>query len=400
MKTLIYRYGSICEPDIIDGFKSLGIEVLEIDLEVYDKTVLPAKTVKVVSEFLQDNPVDFVFSVNFYPAISEVCNIFHIRYFSLTVDSPVLEIFTKSITNEWNRTFLFDKAQYEDVIQYNPERIFHLPLAANPEAMKKRITGSGTKVGSDPMRGSDPLSHDVSFVGSLYSEKCPFDKITGLSEYAKGFLSGMINAQEKVYGYYFIDEALPDEIIAEIKEGAPDFEYLNDYENFLTDRIRASQYYVASKITAKERFDLFKALSENVDTHIYTASDTSKLPKIVNHGTCNTLTEMPKIFNSSKININTTSKAIRSGIPLRVFDILSCGGFMISNYQPELAELFTPGQDMVMYSSIEECVDLCRYYLDHENERKEIAAAGYETLCKFHTYKIRLAQMITTGFEI
>lgn len=393
MKALIYRYGSICEPDIIDGFRELGIEVSEIDIEIHDKTVLPSKTVEIVSKYLQDNPVDFVFSVNFYPALSEVCNIYHIRYFSWTVDCPVLEIFSKSISNEWNRTFLFDKAQYNDLTRYNPERIFHLPLAANPEKMKNRIDNM-------PAQTRVKYSHDVAFVGSLYSEKCPYDDISGLSDYASGFLQGMMSAQENVYGYYFVDEALPDEIIDEIKSCVSNFDKLKDYDNYLTDRITASQFYVASKITSNERQNLFKTLSERFDTHIYTASNTSAMSRINNHGTCNTLTEMPVVFNGSKININTTSKAIRSGLPLRVFDILSCGGFLISNFQQELMEFFTPGQDLVVYSSLDECVELCRYYLENESERKDIAAAGLETLTKFHTYKIRLAQMITTGFEV
>jgi len=408
MKALIYRYGSICEPDIIDGFKELGIEVSEIDIEVHDKTVLPKQTVEIVSKYLQDNPVDFVFSVNFYPALSEVCNIFHIRYFSWTVDSPVLEIFTKAISNEWNRTFLFDMAQYNELISYNPDRIFHLPLAANPvkmgERIKKSLSDNGGKIHSQNELISDitttEFSHDISFVGSLYSEKCPYNEINGISDYSAGYLQGLINAQENVYGYYFVDEALPDSIVADIKANTSDFDKLKDYDNYITDRIIASQFYIASKITANERYELMRKLSESLDTHIYTASDTSTIPKLHNHGTCSTLTEMPIIFNSSKININTTSKAIRSGIPLRVFDILSCGGFVLSNYQPELTQFFTPGQDLIMYSSIDECVELAKYYLEHENERKEIAAAGYDTLCKFHTYKIRLAQMITTGFEI
>ena len=170
--------------------------------------------------------------------------------------------------------------------------------------------------------------------------------------------------------------------------------------NFFVLTAKSTSLPVASKITSNERHNLFKILSENFDTHIYTASNTDAMSGIYNHGTCNSLTEMPVIFNSSKININTTSKAIRSGIPLRVFDILSCGGFLISNFQQELLEFFTPGKDLVMYSSLDECVELCRYYLERENERRDIASAGLETLTKFHTYKIRLAQMITTGFEV
>ena len=37
MKILFYRYGSICEPDIIEAMKHLGHEVFCINLEITDK---------------------------------------------------------------------------------------------------------------------------------------------------------------------------------------------------------------------------------------------------------------------------------------------------------------------------------------------------------------------------
>ena len=43
MNILCYRYGSIVEPDIIDGFKELGNQVSEICLEIYNKTQLRSK---------------------------------------------------------------------------------------------------------------------------------------------------------------------------------------------------------------------------------------------------------------------------------------------------------------------------------------------------------------------
>ena len=89
---------------------------------------------------------------------------------------------------------------------------------------------------------------------------------------------------------------------------------------------------------------------------------------------------MPYIFHNSKINLNITSKTIESGIPLRVFDILSCGGFCLTNYQPEIARYFTDGEDLVMYSSMEDLVDKVAYYLEHDEEREQIARNGYEKL--------------------
>ena len=79
MKVLIYRYGSICEPDIISGFETLGFTVSQINAEITNKSLSMNDSIKLVSEFLLDNPQDFIFSINFFPQISEVCNIFHIR---------------------------------------------------------------------------------------------------------------------------------------------------------------------------------------------------------------------------------------------------------------------------------------------------------------------------------
>lgn len=108
MKILFYRYGSICEPDIIEGFEELGIEVSQITEEIANKNLVFGDSARIVSNYLLDHPHDAVFSVNFFPIVSDVCNIFKIPYISWTVDSPVMELFSKSIANPCNRVFLFD----------------------------------------------------------------------------------------------------------------------------------------------------------------------------------------------------------------------------------------------------------------------------------------------------
>ena len=80
MNILFYRYGSICEPDFIEGFKELGNNVTEITDEIYDKNILPSKRVDLVSEKLFKGSYNFVFSINYYPVLSEVCNVHKIRY--------------------------------------------------------------------------------------------------------------------------------------------------------------------------------------------------------------------------------------------------------------------------------------------------------------------------------
>ena len=41
MNILFYRYGSICEPDLIAAFREYGITVYESDDEITDKNILP-----------------------------------------------------------------------------------------------------------------------------------------------------------------------------------------------------------------------------------------------------------------------------------------------------------------------------------------------------------------------
>ena len=93
MNILFYRYGSICEPDIIASFKHLGFNITEDTREVYNKQLLPSDCINGLAKLLKQNTYSFVFSINFFPSVSDVCNIWGIPYLCLIVDSPVLELF-------------------------------------------------------------------------------------------------------------------------------------------------------------------------------------------------------------------------------------------------------------------------------------------------------------------
>ena len=392
MKILIYRYGSICEPDIIDGLQELGHTVTELTEEISNKDFSAKQCTQYVGQYLLDHPQDCVFTINFFPAISEVCNIFKIPYICWIVDSPVLELFSKSIQNPCNRIFVFDRMQYRDIVQFNPEHIFYFPLAVNIKQKQQAISNATANI-------RNHYTSDISFVGSLYTEKCPYDNLTDPSDYLTGYLEGLIESQLRVYGYYFIDEVLSDTAVQEFKTHLPGFYTQHPEHTFLTDHITVSQFYIGNKITSVERIRTMQKLSDLFSVDIYTRSDTSMLPQIHNRGFAKTLTEMPIIFHESKINLNTTSKAIRSGIPLRLFDILGCGGFVLTNYQAELPELFDIGNEVIAYSNLDELCELASYYLNHDKERQEIAHNGYEKVLNQYNYPTRLSQLLQLAFS-
>lgn len=412
MNAIFYRYGSVYEPDMLAAFKQAGLHVVEIDREINDKSVTDRERIDLVKAAIEEHEPVFVYGVNYYPAISEVCRIYNVIYISQTVDSPIFTLFDKSIQNQTNRILLFDRAQYDLFSGFNPEGIIHLPLASAVDRFDKVISS----ITSDDRKR---FSGDIAFVGSTYREKDPYLNLAGLSDYTKGYVEALIEASLKIYGYYPVKDALDERVISDIKKAAgSDFPYI---EGAVTDMdaYAVSHRYIGSHLAVVERERTLNVLSEYFNVNLYTRSDTSgfshirsdssisdnasnsinvddsnakeadKIGLYIHHGV-NTLTEMPKVFNLSKINLNMTMRPIETGLPLRCFDILGCGGFLMTNYQEEINDMFVIGQDLEAYSSLEELIDKCAYYLSHEDERAAIARNGYEKVKATHTHFHRL----------
>ena len=236
-------------------------------------------------------------------------------------------------------------------------------------------------------------SCDISFVGNLYSEKKNRLRRANLSEYCRGYVEGIIESQLKIYGYNFIRESLTEDIVEEVVDKCQ-LSLSNMYHQDLVGMVADS---IGMEVSARERECVLQVLGKYFDIDLYSGS---KLPlslqglRIHEKGYADYETEMPYIFYGSKINLNITSKTITSGIPLRVFDILSCGGFCMTNYQPEIAEYFVDGEDLVMYSSMEDLVEKVAYYLEHDEERKQIARKGYEKLKRNHNLVNKIMEML------
>ena len=73
---------------------------------------------------------------------------------------------------------------------------------------------------------------------------------------------------------------------------------------------------------------------------------------------------------------------------------MAAGGFLLTNYQEELEELFVPGEDLVIYHNLEELQSLTAYYLEHEEERKQIARNGQKKVLKLHDFSDRMKRVM------
>jgi spore maturation protein CgeB len=105
-----------------------------------------------------------------------------------------------------------------------------------------------------------------------------------------------------------------------------------------------------------------------------------------------------KIFNATRINLNLHSSPFHAGINPqgdylnpRVFDLAGCGAFQLVDWRSHLSEFFIPDKEVAVFTSLAECREKISFYLAHDDERRQMAAAARERVLKEHTYAKRLA---------
>jgi hypothetical protein len=113
--------------------------------------------------------------------------------------------------------------------------------------------------------------------------------------------------------------------------------------------------------------------------------------------------EYVALFSSSRISLgflllgdtHRTRRPLRQ-VRLREFEAPMAGAFYVTEWIEELADYYEIGREIVCYRSLDELVDLCRHYLDHETERERIRRAGHARARRDHTWQRRFEDLFAT----
>jgi Uncharacterized protein conserved in bacteria len=337
-----------------------------------------------LAERLSVGNYDFVFSLNYFPVLAESCHQASLPYVCWNCDGSLLAMYHESVFYPTNVIFTFDYKNYKEFHALGVRNIYHLPLAVNTHRLEKQFFPAST-------------DYPVSFVGNLY-EKNTFQQIKdSLPDYLAGYLRGAINAQKLVSGGNMLELLLTDDIVAELEELSS---YHKSEQSFAGIKQLFATTILGFQTASEERQENLAALATHLapeyKVHLFTGSDKSDLPDVIFHPPVDYQREMPQIFRRSKINLNMTIPNITTGIPLRVWDILGCGGFLLSNFQPELYNYFDIGKQMDIFEDQGELLEKTDFYLRHDSLRRQMARAGMELVRQEHNYLARIEQMVQT----
>ena len=330
--------------------------------------------------------IDCVFTWNFFPVISRVCHRMHIPYISWVFDSPHFPLASIEVRNKENRIYLFDKGLVKIYNDMGIDTVHYSPLGVNSARL--------AKISKEQMN-FPVYEHDVTFLGNLYDNEYNFYDYTSryLPNDLKSFFEDIIKRQRQT----FDTDLIADENIisrSKIKE-------LNEYMKFSLskdcydfDEDILIRDILKKKVTQDERRILLEDLGQKFNLDLYTKSEGPTLAYVRDLGEADYMVRMPHIFSTSKINLNFMTRSIRTGMSLRVLDVMGVGGFLISSYTSELEEYFTDGQDLIIVHNKDELQDKIDYYLKHEDERREIARTGQTKVLEYFDYRKLLPKVL------
>ena len=105
--------------------------------------------------------------------------------------------------------------------------------------------------------------------------------------------------------------------------------------------------------------------------------------------------QMSALFNEAKIVLNPYGASKHFIVPNpRTFEIPASRSFEMTDAKRDVDKLLMPGKEVVIYKDLAEFKELSQYYLEHDEERNNIAEAGYQRVLKEHTMRHRVQTLL------
>ena len=362
MANILYlEWGSFAGKFMERAWKKNGDSFVTFPIDTKSNTRFGEDVTKGIVMKLMSEHFDYMFSFNYYPVAAMAAKAARVKYISYVYDSPYAMLYSKTIFLDTNEIYVFDKKEAEKLRAKGARTVHYLPLATDVEYY-------------DSLPLKNIYTTDVSFVGQLYTDEKQrlYKRFEKLDEYTRGYLDGLVDLQKNLYGMNVLEEMLTPTLLSKMEEASP---LMDHPDAFATKEWTYANFYLYREVTARERSEIANSL-KNYDFKVYSGLDYYK--------------EAPYVYRNSKINLNITLRSIFSGIPLRVFDIMGNGGFLLTNYQEDMLEFFEPDVDFVYYEDQKDLICKIDYYLEHETKRQEIALNGYEKIKAHHNFYDRL----------
>lgn len=361
--------------DSVDAFRKCGHEVNAVDSkkDYFDE------------EITRFSP-DLFFTINHLYLTSGVKGMLMRRKIpcvSWFFDIPYPEVVSREPLSQYEiGSYIFfvgDRVWVQMLKDFGFKNVFYLPFAANPEIFRQINLTKEEK---------ETYSCNISFAGgSIFQVYKEFYKNKEVHSLLK---EGVRLQCENPYVY-------SSDIIDELQKNLPTplFKDADEKRSF-----KINLELAAAALNRKNTLEEVSGFGLDLYGDDGWRSLLNGIKGVRFKGGIDNRSELPKLYNASRINLNITRPQAKTGLNMRVFDILACGAFLVSDYRRDMAELFELGRDVICYHTRDELSELVKYFLDHPRERESIAKNGRERILKDHKYENRIDVIMDTFHQV
>ncbi len=356
------------------GFSLYTLNIKKLSLEEMETTIR------------RFNPQVF-FAINYTNGLAEICHRSDVDLVCWEVDPATDRLKSCKTSTDRTHIFTYRKANVLEFVRAGFKNVEHLPLAADTEKRSplqlspEEQNGYGASLS---FVGSSMIDNANSFRDIFISHyKVYRGDVTDAEEEGLHLLEEVLSAQRKDFSCYVIPDLL--------RKHCPDF------INYLLElRGVHDPYMLIGEIAAAEKRINYLANLNQFSVEVWGDEGWRVLEQygIKYMGSAGHTYEINKIYGASRVNIDINRLYQMDIVPMRIFDIMACGGFVLAEYSRELGEIFEIGKEVETYRTLDELISKVAYYLDHRDEALEIAKLGREAVRKNHTISMRVNHML------
>lgn len=380
LRVLVINPDYFLLPEVMRAFRQLGHEVR---LALFDKHQDQGEEVlRQILLDVQEFSPDLVFTVNHLGfdregLLLDTLHRLRVPSVSWYVDSPaiILSLYDGP-QSDLAFIFVWDPTYIPEAQALGFDRVFPLPLATDPEIFSPERAG---------IKGNRRTP--VAFVGN---------SMVGSVQKKLARLPGSHNFQELVNRLFKSFQSQPFRRLESLlrSEGLEEDPLLQGLDRQGWSDLEAALLW---KSTLEYRLTCIRELVP-FEPVVYGDAGWRELlgNGFILRPEVNYYDELPQVYGATVINFNATSLQMKAAVNQRIFDTPAAGGFLLTDFREQLAELFRVGEEVACFEEPGEIPELVYFYLQHPEVRKKMTAKARERVLAEHTYLHRVAAMLDT----
>lgn len=109
--------------------------------------------------------------------------------------------------------------------------------------------------------------------------------------------------------------------------------------------------------------------------------------------------DLAYVYGDCKVNLSLSHSQNVESVTQRLFDVPMCGGFVLSDYRPGMEDLFEIEEELAVFHSLAEGVEMAKRFQQDDGARKAIAEKARQRVLKEHLAAHRVEKIMEIALE-